>query len=109
MMRLLVATTVPLALAACVGTPHQDPSEISAAEVSVYKAGMEKGCRDTGHGRGDPPAKVDGFCNCLMSTLNSRLSADDWKKATFYAQQRRDRDEQGVIAPHMAGIQACRT
>jgi len=92
----------------CVATPHNDASEISSFEVSVYKAGLEKGCRDAGRNRGDSAAQVDSFCSCLVTTLNDRLSESDWKRATFFAQQRRDRDEYGVVAPHMPAVEQCR-
>jgi hypothetical protein len=108
-MRALIATTIAsLAVLGCVGTPHRDVSEISDAEVAVYKSGMEMGCRDAGRSRGDPISQVDSFCACLMSTLNARLSQDEWKKATFSAQQRKDREEAQVLAPYMAAVGECR-
>ena len=107
-MRVTVAI-VAVMLEACVGTPHNDPSEISALEVGVYKKGLDMGCRDAGRDRGDSVAKVEAFCSCVLSTLNSRLGPDDWRRATFLAQQRRNQEERSVMAPHMQAVEACRT
>lgn len=95
-------------LTACVGTPHRSPSEVSSTEVLVYKAGLQAGCRDAGMSKGDPESKVTAFCSCTVRTFESRLSAEEWQQATFFAQQRRDREEQAVLAPHMPAIKACR-
>ena len=107
-MRSIVSILVSAVLVGCVGTPHSDPTEISAFEVSVYKAGMGMGCRDQGKGRGDPPEAVARRCKCALDTLNARLSEDEWRRATFFAQQKRDRDEAQVMAPHMAAVKECK-
>jgi len=103
----LLSVAIALAAVGCVGTPHHDPAEITSVEVSVYKAGIDKGCRDAGRGR-DPESKTDAFCSCVLATLNSRLSQEEWQRATFYAQQRRDKEEKGVLAPHMPAVESCR-
>jgi hypothetical protein len=95
-------------LASCVGTPHLSSTEVTTVEVSVYKLGMATGCRDAGRRRGDPATKVDAFCGCMAKTLEERVTADEWKQATFFAQQRRDADEQRVLSPHMQALSACR-
>jgi hypothetical protein len=86
---------------------HNDPSQVSAAEVFAYKTGIDKGCRDTGHSKGDPAEKVDRLCGCVMSVLASRLTDDDWRRAVFYGQQGRIPDEQAVITQHFPAVQAC--
>lgn len=102
------AVVAAMILAGCVGTPHHDASEVSALEVAIYKKGMDMGCRDAGRGRGDSASNIDSFCSCLLATLDESLSDGDWKRATYFAQQRRDRDEQSVIAPYLPQIAKCR-
>ena len=95
-------------LAACVGTYHEKPSEVSALEVSAYKAAMGMGCRDQGKGLGDPPEQVERRCQCAQDALNASLTEDEWRRATFFAQQKRDRDEARVMAPHMKAVKECK-
>ncbi len=104
----LAPVSIVLLLGACVGTPHKSPSEVSSAEVAVYKAGLQAGCRDAGMSKGDPELKVTAFCSCMGRTFESRLSAEEWQQATYFAQQRRDRDEQAILGPHMPAVRACR-
>lgn len=94
--------------AGCVGTVHEEPSQVSAVEVRIYKLDMSMGCRDGGRGRGDPAAQVESFCTCVLNTLEDRMTANDWRRAAFFAQQRRDRDEREVLAPHMPYLAQCR-
>jgi len=65
------------------------------------------GCRDQGLGLGDVPEQVERRCKCALATLNARLSAEEWKRATFFAQQRRSREEAAVMAPHTQALKAC--
>jgi hypothetical protein len=95
-------------LAACVGTPHKEPSQINAPEVAIYRLGLETGCKDAGRKKGDSQTKVEAFCSCMMVTFENRMTPGEWKQATFFAQQRRDRDEQAVLAPHLPFVRACR-
>jgi hypothetical protein len=109
MLRHLYAFLLSLcALCACVGTPHRDPSEVSQLEVGAYKRGVEAGCINAGRSKGDPEEKTNAFCKCVIATLESRLSSEEWRTATFYAQQRRSADEQRTLAPHMLAVQQCR-
>jgi hypothetical protein len=107
-MRNVFAMLAGAIVSACVGTPHNDPSEISALEVSVAKTGMEMGCRDQGRGLGHPPDQVERRCKCVLDTLNAKLTEEEWKRFTFYAQQKRDRDQAEVIAPHMSSVRECK-
>ncbi len=95
-------------VSACVGTPHNSPAEISALEVSVYKTGMEMGCKAQGKGLGHPTDQVERRCKCVADALNARLTDEEWRRATFFAQQRRDRDEAQVLSPHMAAVRECK-
>ena len=95
-------------LAGCTAAKQREPADVSAAEVATYKGGLEKGCRDDARGRKETPAQVDTFCSCVIVTLNQRMSQDEWRKATFFAQQHNDRAEQEVLAPHMSAMANCR-
>lgn len=105
---LIFALGVISLLSACVGTPHKQPTEVTTLEVSVYKAGIKKGCVDAGGRKGDDPTKTSNFCSCVVQTLEHEMSEPEWQSATFYSQQRQGSLEQGVIAPYMAKVQACR-
>src|SRR5215472_14812551 len=84
---------------------HSDPSQVTAAEVFAYRTGIEQGCRDAGHRKGDPAEKVDRACSCLISVLGSRLTDDDWRRAVFYGQQGRGAEEQAVVfTPHATAL-----
>jgi hypothetical protein len=43
----------------------------------------------------------------VVDTLNSRLSQEEWKRATSFAQQRKEQDEARVLAPHMGALKGC--
>jgi hypothetical protein len=103
-----VVVSLPLLLAACVGTIHKSPSEVSTVEVAVYKAGLQAGCKDAGMAKGDSEQAVTAFCSCVARAFESRLSAVEWQQATYFAQQRRDREERAVLAPHLPALKACR-
>lgn len=107
-MRNVLAVLVAALSSACVGAPHLNASEVSALEVSVYKTGMGMGCRDQGKGLGHSPEQVERRCKCVEETLAARISEEEWKRATFFAQQKRDRDEAQVLAPHMPAVRACK-
>lgn len=96
-----------LTLTGC-GSLHKVPDEVSDLEVKLYKAGMDKGCRDAGRAKGDSQSKIDGFCGCMMEKLNQSLSYAEWQKATFFAQKKLDAEELQSVAPQKRGIDACR-
>jgi hypothetical protein len=106
--RNILALGLAALLASCVGTPHSSANEISALEVSVYKSGIGMGCRNQGKSLGHPPEQVEHRCACVMEVLNGHMSEEDWRNATFFAQQKRDRDEARVLAPHMAAVRECK-
>jgi hypothetical protein len=96
-------------LVGCVGVVHKDPSEVTALEVGVYKAGMTKGCKDQGRKSADP-TRSDRLCDCVVSSLAAKMTNEEWQRATYFAQQRKDRDEHAVMAPHMPStLSACRS
>ena len=106
--RISIVASIALVLQACVGTPHKSAEEVTAAEVAVYKLGMSAGCRDAGRSKGESPEKNEQFCGCVAKGLESSVSESEWKQATYFAQQRRDADEQRVLGPHVRRLVQCR-
>ena len=89
------------------GMPHDGAADVSAFQVAGYRAGVGMGCRAEGRRLGHSPELVERRCKCLVDTLNAKLSEDDWRRATFLAHQKQDREEAQVFAPHMPAVRAC--
>lgn len=95
-------------LAAGAAHAQEAPTEVSRAQVAGYRAGIEAGCRSAGARRGEARAKVDGFCSCMMDTLDRNLSAFEWQLAAFYSLKKRLGEERLVLDPHLSELSACR-
>ena len=104
-MRLAALTIAILAANSAYG--QETPAQVTADQVAVYRAGMDNGCRNAGRRRGDPQARVDGFCSCMMKVLDKSMTADEWKRAVLHALKRQDHEEMAVLRPHMSKVQAC--
>ncbi len=102
-----LATFVVATIAACAAAAHDSPASVTPLEIQQYKFGIERGCRDAGARRADPPAQVDIFCSCVIDTLNQNLSTFDWQKATFFGQQNRDKEEAQAMGPALDKIEKC--
>jgi hypothetical protein len=87
---------------------QQAPAEVSDAQVNAYRNGLDSGCRDAGHRTGDPKARVDSFCFCLLNILKSSLSYSEWQQAVFYSMKKQEREAMLVLDPHMAKAKACK-
>lgn len=98
-MKPILAVAAALLAAAGITTAHADPKGVSAVEVASYKASVEAGCRDQGRRLRHPWGQVEQRCNCVFETLNSRLTQEEWKRATDFAQQRKGQEEAKVLAP----------
>lgn len=83
-------------------------SEVTDEQVSIYRTGLEMGCRDAGRRRGDPEAQVNGFCTCMMDVLSKSMTHSEWQQAFFYSVRKRDREEMTVLQTHMPKVKACR-
>lgn len=104
---LAFATTV--ILAGAVATASASPKDVSRLEVATYKDAVGMGCRDQGRRLGHPREQIERRCKCVIDTLNARLTAEEWKRATFFAQQRKEQDEARVLSPHVGALKACGT
>lgn len=103
----ILALAGALVLAAGASAAHGDPKDVTNLDVATYKASVESGCRDQGRRLGHPWTQVQRRCKCVVDTLESRVSKDEWKRATSFAQQRKEHDEAAVLAPHMAALKRC--
>lgn len=87
----------------------ESPSDVTDSQVSFYQLGMEKGCKDAGHRRGDAAEKVEAFCNCMTQALKDDLTYAEWQQAYFFSRNRQDREEMKIIGQHMRKVQGCRS
>lgn len=103
---LLAAAATVIAVAA-ITTARAAPKGVTAVDVAAYKASVETGCRDQGRRLRHAWAEVGRRCRCVVETLDSRLTAEDWKRATDFAQRGKGQEEAKVLAPHMAAVKRC--
>ena len=103
-------TLVVLLACACAGpvAAQQSASEVTEAQVAAYKADAAKACKDGGQKAGDPPAKIEAFCGCLVEVLNKNMTAAEWRQAVFFAQKNQVAEGKKLVAPHMAKLDVCR-
>lgn len=104
---ILLAAAATLVAVAAITTARGDPKGVTAVEVAAYKASVESGCRDQGRRLRHAWAEVGRRCNCVLETLDSRLTKEDWKRATDFAQRGKGQEEAKVLAPHMAAVKRC--
>jgi hypothetical protein len=90
------------------GYAQNEPSEVTDAEISKYKASAEAACRESGAKRGDPQERIDAFCGCVMATLSKSMSRPEWQQVYFYSLNRRNDREMQVLEPHLKKVAACR-
>ena len=69
---------------------------------------MKKGCVDRGNSKGDDSAKTIAYCDCAIGLLESNLSGDQWREATYASQNKQDSREASVFGPYMPQMRACR-
>lgn len=106
-MRPILAAAAALSAAAGITAAHADTKGVTALDVASYKASVETGCRDQGRRLRHAWADVGRRCKCVVETLDSRLTRDEWKRAAHFAQQRKEQEEAMVLAPHMAALKKC--
>ena len=104
-MRILIF--LPFVLTACASVAFTDPTEVTDEQISSYKYGIERGCKDNGLSKGDPPAKVESFCNCALDMLNKDLSKAQWQSAYYYSVKHSDK-EMEVMGAEFKKIGTCR-
>jgi hypothetical protein len=83
-------------------------TDVTDAQVSAYKLTAETACRDGGKQQGDPPAKVEAFCGCMMETLNKNMTPAEWKQVVAYARNNQAKEEREALMPHLQKLDGCR-
>jgi hypothetical protein len=107
----LKASAAGVLLAAVLASPlhAQDaPSEVTDGEIARYKEKAQSACREPGMARGDPQAKVDAFCNCVLASLNKTMTRPEWQQAAFYSLRNDENGEKKVLALHVQNLAFCR-
>lgn len=105
-MRAALGFFAALALAGAVHA-QQSSSEVTDAQIAKYKKSAYAACREPGIKRGDPEARVDAFCSCMIATLEKSMKRTEWQQAYFYSLKKDNAREGAVVAPHAAGIKQC--
>lgn len=106
-MKYMTGLAGAVALAAGVSMAQGNTKGVTGLDVAAYRASVEAGCRDQGRRLRHPWGQVSRRCKCVLDTLNSRLSQEEWKRAAYFAQQRKEQDEAKVLAPHRAALKLC--
>lgn len=106
-MRYITALACTAALAAGISMAQTVTRGVTGLDVAAYKASVEAGCREQGRRLRHSWEQVGRRCKCVVDTLNSRLSKEEWRRATFFARERKEQDEALVLAPHMGALKAC--
>ncbi len=83
-------------------------AEVTDAQVDQYKSAAQKACTDGGEKAGDPQAKVEAFCGCLIETLNKNMTATEWRQAYYFSQKKQIEEERKIVTPHLAKLDVCR-
>ena len=83
------------------------PKDVTRSEVATYRNAVASGCQAQGRQLKHPQERVLKQCKCVVDTLGKLLKDDEWKRATWYAQQGMGREESEVFAPHAAALKAC--
>jgi hypothetical protein len=87
---------------------QQSASQVTQAQVAEYKANAEKACKEGGRQAGDPEARVDAFCSCLMEVLDKSMTAAEWQQAYFLSTKKQVDEERKIVTPHMSKLEVCR-
>jgi len=98
---------VAVALASAAGA-QDAPSEVTDAEIARYKATAQSSCRQGRMARGDPQARVDAFCTCVLQSLEKTMKRPEWQQAAFYSMKNDESAEKKILAPHVQDLGFCR-
>ena len=83
-------------------------SQITEAQIADYKRAAQTACRDGGKQQGDPEAKVEAFCGCMLETLNKDMTPAEWRQVVAYSQNNQEREEREALMPHLKKLDVCR-
>jgi len=91
-----------------VALAQESPVEVTDGEIARYKSVAQQACQEAGLARKDPQARVEGFCKCVMNTLEQNISRPEWQQLYFYSSKKDEKAEQAILARHRAKLEVCR-
>jgi hypothetical protein len=105
-----LGTSIALLTYAVAGSAwaQKTATDVTDAQVADYKRAAETACRDGGKQQGDPPARVEAFCGCMMETLNKNMTPAEWKQVVVYARNNQAKEERDALTPHLQKLAVCR-
>jgi hypothetical protein len=62
---------------------YDDPSQVSDAEIWIFKLGIDHGCRETGRARKQPPEITKKICDCTTRVFNEKVTQQEWQLMVF--------------------------
>jgi hypothetical protein len=84
------------------------PSTVTEAQIADYKRAAQTACRDGGKQQGDPEAKVEAFCGCMLETLNKDMTPAEWRQVVAYSRNNQEKEEREALMPHLKKLDVCR-
>ena len=102
-----VALLVACGIAAVPAAAQTAPSQVTEAQIAEYKRAAAAACREGGKTKGDPEAKVDAVCSCLMQSLDKTMSATEWRQVVVYSRTKDASRERDLLLPHLKKVEAC--
>ena len=83
-------------------------SNVTEAQIADYKRAAQTACREGGKQQGDPEAKVEAFCGCMLETLNKNMTPAEWRQVVAYSRNNQEREEREALTPHLKKLDVCR-
>jgi hypothetical protein len=83
-------------------------STVTEAQIADYKRAAQSACRDGGKQQGDPEAKVEAFCGCMLETLNKNMTPAEWRQVVAFSRNNQEREEREALMPHLKKLDVCR-
>ena len=87
---------------------QESPSEVTDGEIAKYKKAAYAGCREPGIKRGDPEARVDAFCSCMIAQLEQSMKRPEWQQAYYYFYKNDTEQHNKVLAAHLPNVKHCK-
>jgi hypothetical protein len=101
------AVLLTCAVAGSAWAAQKSTSNITEAQVANYKRAAQAACREGGKKNGDPEAKVEAFCGCMLETLNKSMTPSEWRQVVTYSQNNQANEEREALKPHLSKLGAC--
>lgn len=95
-------------LGGCASKAARTPADITEAEVARYRFGLDQECRAAGRLRGETPASIVQFCDCVYETLQHNARGEEWRRLVHLNDNGQADEERRALAPLTVGVAACR-